>query len=97
LRFELLRRGYKVDIGKVGDTEVDFVARNVNEVVYFQVTWTVNTPEAMKREYRPFDAIDDHCEKVILTMDKDFVNSVNGVRKVNVIDFLLDETRWPSK
>jgi len=88
--FELLSRGYQVDIGKVGDMEVDFVARNKDEIHYYQVSWTINTsPETLKREYRPFDAIKDHYDKFIITMDKDFVKSINGVKKINVLDFLL--------
>lgn len=92
--FELLRRGYQVDIGKVGSMEVDFVARNQNEVKYYQAAWTVNnSSETLEREYRPFDAIHDHYEKVIITMDKDFVNSINGVKKINAVDFLLGNNK----
>lgn len=88
--FELLRRGFSVDIGKVGEWEVDFVARNKNEIKYYQVAWTINnSPETLQREYRPFDAIGDHYEKTIITMDRDFVTSINGVKKINAIDFLL--------
>ena len=90
--FELLRRGYKVDIGRIDNMEVDFVARNKDDVRYYQVAWTVNdNPETVRREYRPFDAIPDHYEKNIITMDKDFVNSINGVKKLNAIDFLLSQ------
>ncbi|MDR0314110.1 MAG: hypothetical protein LBI14_11010, partial [Treponema sp.] len=91
--FELLRRGFSVDIGKVGDMEVDFVARNKDEICYYQVAWTINSsPETLDREYRPFNAIPDHYEKTIITMDKDFVNSINGVKKRNAVDFLMNET-----
>ena len=88
--FELLQRGFNVDIGKVDNMEVDFVARNNNTIQYYQVAWTINNnPETLEREYRPFDAIPDHYEKSIITTDKDFVNSINGVKKINAIDFLL--------
>jgi len=99
--FELLRRGYKVDMGKVDNMEVDFVVRNEDIIRYYQVAWTVNAPETpkdgsraakietSKREFRPFDAIDDHYEKFVITMDRDPVSSVNGVRKLNALDFLL--------
>ncbi|MDR0752212.1 MAG: ATP-binding protein [Christensenellaceae bacterium] len=90
--FELLRRGWQVDIGKIGDMEVDFMVRRKEDMRYYQVTWTVNNnPETLEREYRPFDAIPDHYEKIIITMDKDFINSINGVKKLNAIDFLLDK------
>jgi predicted AAA+ superfamily ATPase len=70
--------------------EIDFVARNKDDILYFQVAWTVNnSPETLEREYRPFDAIPDHYGKIIITMDKDFVSSINGVKKLNAIDFLL--------
>lgn len=89
--FELLRRGWQVDIGKIGNMEVDFMVRRKEDIRYYQVTWTVNNnPETLEREYRPFDAIPDHYEKIIITMDKDFINSINGVKKLNAIDFLLD-------
>ena len=92
--FELLRRGYQVDIGKVGDYEVDFVARKKEDIRYYQAAWTVNnSPETLEREYRPFDAIPDHYDKFIITMDKDFVSSVNGVKKLNAIDFLLGKAQ----
>ena len=87
---ELLRRGWQVDIGKIGDMEVDFMARKKDDIRYYQVAWTVNGGNnTLEREYRPFDAIPDHYEKIIITMDKDFVNSINGVKKLNAIDFLL--------
>ncbi|MDR3264219.1 MAG: ATP-binding protein [Clostridiales bacterium] len=87
--FELLKRGYRVDIGKVGEFEIDFVATNKNIVKYFQVAWTVNGgSEILRRECRPFDNIQDHYEKTIITMDKDFISSVNGINKINAVDFL---------
>jgi predicted AAA+ superfamily ATPase len=88
--FELVRRGYNVSIGKAGNMEVDFVASSKDDIRYYQVAWTVNSsPETLEREYRPFDAIPDHYEKTIITMDKDFVTTINGVKKRNAIDFLL--------
>jgi predicted AAA+ superfamily ATPase len=91
--FELLRRGYNVCIGKAGNMEVDFVASSKDEIRYYQVAWSVNSsPETLEREYRPFDAIPDHYEKIIITMDKDFINSINGVKKRNAVDFLLSNT-----
>jgi hypothetical protein len=79
-----------VDLGKVGDKEVDFVAHNEHELKYYQVAWTVNdSRKTLDRECRPFDMIPDHYEKILLTMDRDPYDSVNGVKKVNVIDFLL--------
>ena len=89
--FELLKRGYTVDLGKVGSYEVDFVARDKNRIRYYQIAWTINTPKSREREYRPFDAIPDHYEKILITMDRDPVSSINGVRKIYAPDFLLNE------
>ena len=90
--FELLRRGYKVDIGKIDSAEVEFIARNENEIKYYQVAWTVSgRPETLEREYRPFDMIPDHYEKALITMDKDPFDSLNGVKRINAIDFLLSD------
>lgn len=88
---ELLRRGYKVDIGKVNEYEVDFIARNKKEIKYYQVAWSVDMDSSvLARECRPFDAINDHYEKTLITMDKNFIIDVNGIKKINAIDFLLD-------
>ena len=87
--FELLRRGFAVSIGKVGTFEVDFVATKPNEKIYYQVSATIMDKETRERELRPLQAINDHYEKVILTMDKTIYNDFNGIKNINVIDFLL--------
>lgn len=88
--FELLRRGYDTAIGKVGNVEVDFVASNANEKVYYQVTQTMASEQTKEREFRPMIQIRDNYEKVILTMDRTFVNSADGIKVVNLIDWLLE-------
>lgn len=87
--FELLRRGYDVAIGKVGNTEVDFVATNTNEKVYYQVTQTISSDETRERELRPLMQINDNYEKVILSMDKAIYNTIEGIKIVNIVDWLL--------
>ncbi len=88
---ELLRRGYDVNIGKIGNEEIDFVVTKMNEVVYYQVCASVLDEETLKRELRPLDRITDHYPKYILTLDNLPVASYNGIRRINVIDWLLDE------
>ncbi|MCL1805326.1 MAG: ATP-binding protein [Clostridiales bacterium] len=90
--FELLRRGYDVAIGKVGDQEVDFIASNAKEKRYIQVTASMMTNEARERELRPLHAIRDHYEKVVISMDESPASDYSGIRNVNLIDFLLDSS-----
>ncbi len=86
---ELLRRDYRVYIGKVGDTEVDFVAEKPNDKLYIQVTESMLSPETRERELRPLRQIPDNYEKIVLSMDRNFINSYDGIRSLNLIDWLL--------
>ena len=88
---ELLRRGYKVSIGKTLDYEVDFVAENVNEKKYYQVSQSIKDEKVKMRELRSLKSISDNYEKTILTMDKTINNDYNGIKVVNIIDFLLEK------
>lgn len=88
---ELLRRGYDVYIGKVDDCEVDFVAINSKGIEYYQVSETVRDENTLSRELRPLDMIKDHYPKYLLTMDLDPETSYNGIRKINVLDWLLEK------
>ena len=88
---ELIRRGYKVYIGKVGEKEVDFIAENRNGIIYYQVALTTRDEDTLKRELIPLQEISDHYPKYILTMDLDPEADFNGIRKINVIDWLLNE------
>ena len=86
---ELLRRGFKVSIGKTNDYEVDFVAENPNTIKYYQVTRTLVDEKVKTRELRSLESIDDNYEKTILTMDKTINNDYNGIKIINIIDWLL--------
>ncbi len=88
---ELLRRGFKVNIGKSGEFEVDFVAENPNTVKYFQVTKTLADENVKKRELRSLESINNNYEKIILTMDKPLNNDYNGIKIINIINWLLEE------
>ena len=86
---ELLRRDYRVYIGKIGETEVDFVAEKPNDKVYIQVTESMQSPETRERELRPLLMIPDNYEKIVLSMDRSFINSYDGIKSLNLIDWLL--------
>ncbi len=86
---ELLRRGYKVYIGKVDDYEIDFVAENNNGMRYYQVSLSVRDEKTLERELRPLEKTGDHYPKFLLTMDMDLEADYNGITKINVIDWLL--------
>ncbi len=88
---ELLRRNFKVSIGKTLDYEVDFVAENPDKIIYYQVTKTLLNEEIKERELRSLESIQDNYEKIILTLDKTIVKDYNGIKVKNIIDFLLEE------
>lgn len=88
---ELLKRNYEVYIGKIGNAEVDFIAINAEGVAYYQVSQTVLDPNTLKRELSSLEAIKDHNPKYLLTMDYTPLTSYNGIKQVNVLDWLLNK------
>lgn len=86
---ELLRRHYRVYIGKVGENEIDFIAEKPEEKIYIQVTESMQSPETRQRELRPLQMIPDNYEKIILSMDRSFITSYDGIKSINLIDWLL--------
>ena len=86
---ELIRRDYNVYIGKVGETEIDFVAEKPNEKLYIQVTESMQSTETRERELRPLRMISDNYEKIVLSMDHSYINSYDGIKSINLIDWLL--------
>lgn len=88
---ELLRRGYEVFIGKVGKSEVDFIAINDEGEEYYQVAYTVKDADGktLERELAPLDSIKDHNPKYLLTMDYGPTISHNGIKQLYVLDWLL--------
>lgn len=89
---ELLRRGYEVYVGKVDEYEVDFVAQNSKGTTYFQVALTVRDEKTLERELRVLEAVKDHYPKYLLTLDDDPEMQYNGIRRINVRDWLLGLT-----
>ena len=89
---ELLRRGNKVNIGKLAEKEIDFTAQDHDGITYYQVSATVLDENTLRRELEPLDKIPDHYPKILLTMD--VVGSdmnYNGIKQKNIIDWLLDK------
>ena len=86
---ELLRRGYEVYIGKVGDAEVDFIAINSEGEEYYQVSQSVLEEQTLKRELASLEAINDHNPKYLLTMDFTPFTSYNGIKQINVLEWLM--------
>ena len=88
---ELLRRGYKVYVGKVDDLEVDFVAENRDGLRYYQVALTVRDEKVLERELRSLQKTGDHYPKTLLTLDMDLETDYDGIKKINVVDWLLSD------
>lgn len=86
---ELIRRGYSVSIGKVGELEIDFIAEKSCSKVYYQVSASVLDPVTFEREITPLRRVQDNYPKFIVTMD-DISSDNEGIQQVNVVDFLLE-------
>ncbi len=88
---ELIRRGYRVYIGRAGDKEIDFVAEKADTRLYIQVAKSMQVPETRERELRPLRMVKDNYEKIVLSMDRSFIRSDDGIRLLNLADWLLAE------
>lgn len=87
---ELLRRGYKVTIGKLGDKEVDFIAERNKKRIYIQVTYLLASESVIEREFSVLESIKDNFSKYVVSMDE-FDFSRNGIEHVNIRTFLKKE------
>ena len=85
---ELLRKGYNIKVGKVDNLEVDFVCTKGNEKLYIQVAYLLASPETIEREFSSLEKINDNYPKYLISMDE-FDMSRNGIRHINIIDFLM--------
>lgn len=88
---ELLRRGYRVYVGKVDDLEVDFVAEDRNGIKYYQVALSVRDEKVLERELKSLQKTGDYYPKYLLTLDMDLDTDYNGIKKINVVDWLLND------
>ena len=87
---ELLRRKYKVNIGKQNNKEIDFVANLRDENLYLQVTYLLASEETIEREFSPLKSIKDNYSKLVLSMDNLPESNVEGIKRKKIIDFLLE-------
>lgn len=88
--FELFRRGYDVAIGKIDNQEVDFIATTADDKLYIQVTESMQSEEVRKRELAPLQKIRDNYEKVVLSLEPGLDTSYDGIKSLNLVDWLLD-------
>ncbi len=88
---ELLRRSFKIRVGKVGTKEIDFVAEKNGELIYIQVAYLLASKEIIDREFGVYKNIKDNYPKYVLSLDE-FDMSMNGIKHKNIRDFLLDDT-----
>lgn len=89
--FELLRRGYRVNIGKTESSEIDFVVQKNNEIIYYQVRASMVDQTTFERELAPLRSIKDNYKKIVLTLDKFTQGNYDGIEVVNAIDWLLKD------
>ena len=90
LYFELLRRGYDVAIGKIDNQEVDFIATTADDKLYIQVTESMQSEDVLKRELAPLQKIRDNYEKIVLSLEPGLDASYDGIKSLNLVDWLLD-------
>ena len=88
--FELLRRGYEITIGCVGNYEIDFVCKKMGERIYVQVTMELSHEETIEREFRPLLLVKDNYPKYVISTDE-FDMSQDGIKHMNILDFLLGD------
>ncbi len=88
---ELVRRGYKVYIGKLKDKEIDFVAERKSEKLYVQVTFKMESEQTVQREFEPLLLVKDHYPKYVVSMDENFNDNIEGVKHVNLLEFISSD------
>ena len=88
---ELIRRGYTVNVGKIGNTEIDFVARKDERIFYYQVTASMTEKSTFDREMAPLKAISDNYPKIVLTLDRFTLGDYDGIEVINAVDWLLKQ------
>lgn len=89
---ELKRRGYEVSVGKLNETEIDFIASKTNEKIYIQVCYLLASPETVDREFNPLQKIKDNHPKLVLSMDEFWGASFEGIKRINIIEFLMERS-----
>ena len=88
---ELRRRGYAVSVGKWGEREIDFIATREDKKLYVQVAYLLASPETIQREFGPLQETPDNYPKLVLSLDPVFGSDYEGVRRMHLLDYLLDK------
>ena len=88
--FELLRRGYDVAVGKIGNAEIDFIATKADDKLYIQVTESMDSETVRERELTPLTKINDNYEKLVLSLNPGMDKSYDGIKSLNLIEWLLE-------
>lgn len=88
---ELKRRGYNVYVGKLENSEIDFVAEKQGDKIYIQVAYKLENEKTIEREFGNLLSINDQYPKYVVTMDKFWKDSIEGIKHLYVTDFLLRE------
>jgi hypothetical protein len=91
---ELLRRGWEISIGKIDNMEIDFVIQKGSIREYYQVALSVRDESVLERELRSLRVIKDNYPKFLLTMDDDPPSDNNGISRINVLDWLIEKSKW---
>ena len=89
---EMERRGYKVFVGKLNGSEIDFLGEKQNKKIYLQVCYQLNSKDTINREFAPLELIKDNHPKYVVSMDSFFKDNINGIEHKFIGDFLLE--RW---
>lgn len=89
---ELKSRDYKITIGKLDDLEIDFIATKGTEKIYIQVSTQLTNDKVIEREYRSLEMVKDSFPKYVLSLDKGFETSRNGIRWMNIVDFIMSNS-----
>ena len=87
---ELISRGYNVNVGNIGEKEIDFIATKFEKKIYVQVSYLLVDEDVINREFGAFDNIKDNYPKYVISMDT-LSYSQNGIIHKNIIDFLLSD------
>ncbi len=88
---ELKKRGYKISIGQLGESEVDFIVEKEDTKVYLQITYLLSSQETMEREYAVLIKIKDNYPKYVISLDKISIPDNGGIKHLNLFDFLLSK------
>jgi predicted AAA+ superfamily ATPase len=88
---ELKRRGYQVYVGKFGEREIDFIATREREKIYIQVAYLLAAPETIEQEFGVLRTLPDNYPKLVLSLDTAFGEDLEGIRRLNLVDFLLTD------